>query len=167
MTSIEFRQITAHDLWILYLWLNRHHVAEAWHSQGTYAEIERDFLPLTQPNAHVKGYFAIYQHELVGFVQCYVVKGAGEGWWEDEVDEGARGIDQFLANAEDLGKGLGTAMVRAFTDYLFQDPTVSKIQTDPAPHNKRAIRCYEQVGFRAQGEVITPDGLALLMIKNR
>ena len=28
----------------------------------------------------------------------------------------------------------------------------------------RAIRCYEQPGFRAVGQVRTPDGLALLMI---
>ena len=31
----------------------------------------------------------------------------------------------------------------------------------------RAIRCYEQSGFRAVGQVRTPDGLALLMICER
>jgi aminoglycoside 6'-N-acetyltransferase-1b len=41
---------------------------------------------------------------------------------------------------------------------------VTKIQTDPAPTNLRAIRCYEKAGFRKVGIVDTPDGPALLMV---
>jgi RimJ/RimL family protein N-acetyltransferase len=93
--------------------------------------------------------------------------GSGAGWWEQETDPGARGIDQFLANPEQLGQGLGTAMISAFVNQLFQDPTVTKVQTDPSPKNERAIRCYRRVGFVEAGEVITPDGLALLMVKQR
>ncbi|MCU0552189.1 MAG: acetyltransferase [Leptolyngbya sp. Prado105] len=55
----------------------------------------------------------------------------------------------------------------AFVDWLFQDPAVTKIQTDPAPENDRAIRCYRQVGFVGIGEVITSDGSALPMVKER
>jgi aminoglycoside 6'-N-acetyltransferase-1b len=55
-------------------------------------------------------------------------------------------------------------MVRAFVQFLFADPAVTRIQTDPTPENRRAIRCYEKAGFRAIGEVNTPDGRALLMI---
>lgn len=93
--------------------------------------------------------------------------GSGDGWWEQETDPGARGIDQFLANSEQLGQGLGRAMISAFVDQLFQDPVVTKVQTDPSPENKRAIRCYRRVGFVDVGEVVTPDGLALLMVKER
>ena len=56
---------------------------------------------------------------------------------------GVRGIDQSLANASQLGKGLGTKLVRALVELLFNDPEVTKIQTDPSPSNLRAIRCYE------------------------
>jgi RimJ/RimL family protein N-acetyltransferase len=58
-------------------------------------------------------------------------------------------------------------MVRAFVDRLFEDPSVTHIQTDPDPRNARAIRCYEKAGFRAVKEVDTPDGRALLMIAHR
>ncbi|HSM07403.1 MAG TPA: hypothetical protein VLA33_00110 [Gemmatimonadota bacterium] len=34
---------------------------------------------------------------------------------------------------------------------------------DPHPDNARAIRCYEKVGFKRAGEIVTPDGRALLM----
>ena len=40
-----------------------------------------------------------------------------------------------------LGKGLGTKLVRALVELLFNDPEVTKIQTDPSPSNLRAIRC--------------------------
>lgn len=93
--------------------------------------------------------------------------GSGDGWWEDERDPGARGIDQFLAHADQLNRGLGSAMVRTFTDQLFTDPAVTRIQTDPSPRNARAIRCYTKAGLRALGEVLTPDGPALLMVRER
>ena len=39
-------------------------------------------------------------------------------------DPGVRGIDQSLANASQLGKGLGTKLVRALVELLFNDPEV-------------------------------------------
>ena len=52
-----------------------------------------------------------------------------------KTDPGVRGIDQSLANASQLGKGLGTKLVRALVELLFNDPEVTKIQTDPSPSN--------------------------------
>jgi hypothetical protein len=43
----------------------------------------------------------------------------GRGWWEDETDPGARGIDQFLAEAHQLNQGIGRRMIRAFVNNLF------------------------------------------------
>ncbi len=78
-----------------------------------------------------------------------------------------RGIDLSLANASQLGKGLGTKLVRALVELLFNDPEVTKIQTDPSPSNLRAIRCYEKAGFERQGTVTTPDGPAVYMVQTR
>ena len=58
-------------------------------------------------------------------------------------------------------------MVREFAQFLFEDPTVTKIQADPAPTSLRAIRCYEKAGFRRVGVVSTPDGAAMLMVMER
>ena len=59
------------------------------------------------------------------------------------------------------------ATFNAFTDRLFADPAVTRIQTDPSPRNARAIRSYAKAGFSALGEVVTPDGPALLMVRER
>ncbi len=162
-----FRPLLASDLAMLHDWLQRRHIAEWWDAPATYSEVESEFLELTDPESTEKGYIALLSGEPIGYIQSYVVMGSEDGWWEDETDPGARGIDQFLANAEQLGKGLGTRMVRAFVDQLFEDPAVTKVQADPSPENLRAIRCYLKAGFTSKGNIITPDGSALLMVRER
>ena len=78
-----------------------------------------------------------------------------------------RGIDLFLADPTRLNKELGTRVVRALSELLFSDPAVTKLQADPAPHNHRAIRCYEKAGFVQQKATITPDGPAIYMVQTR
>ena len=144
-------------------WHRRPHVAEWWDLAASIDELRNHFFePRTNP-PDVRGYIARRGRLPVGFIQSYVVKDAGDGWWPDETDPGARGIDQFLAEAGDLGKGHGRSMIRAFVDRLFEDSAVTVVQTDPDPRNERAIRCYRAAGFRDVGVVETPDGPAFLM----
>ncbi|HPY40339.1 MAG TPA: GNAT family N-acetyltransferase [Thiolinea sp.] len=165
--KLEFRPLHPSDIPFIYTWLLQPHVAEWWGCSGSYAEIAEDFLPLTEATSSTRAYLAWLADEPIGFIQVYVVKDSGDGWWEEETDPGARGIDQFLGKAQQLNQGLGTEMVKAFTEFLFQDSAVTKIQTDPAPDNVRAIRCYTKAGFKSIKQVATPDGLALLMVKQR
>ena len=163
-----FRRLASSDMAMLHDWLHRPHVAQWWHDAGeTLADVEEDFRERTLPESTTKGYIALLNGEPIGFIQSYVAFGSGGGWWEGETDPGVRGIDQFLANADQLGQGLGSAMIRAFVAQLFADPSVTKVQTDPRPDNPRAIRCYRRAGFSELGEIVTPDGPALLMVMHR
>jgi RimJ/RimL family protein N-acetyltransferase len=164
---LTFRPLTTADLPLLHAWLGRPHVAEWWGAAPSYDEVVAEFAPYIAGESDVRPYLALVEGEPVGYIQSYVAMGSGDGWWPDERDPGVRGIDQFLADADRLGRGLGTAMVRAFVDRLLADPAVTRVQTDPSPDNRRAIRSYEKAGFRALGEVDTPDGRALLMIRER
>lgn len=165
--TISFRPLATADLPMLHEWLTRPHVAEWWTPAPSLHEVEEKFGPLMAGDSAVRPYIALENGVPIGYIQSYVAMGAGDGWWPDERDPGARGIDQFLADPGRLGRGLGTAMVRAFVSELFADPEVTRVQTDPAPANARAIRCYEKAGFRRVGEVTTPDGPALLMLCDR
>ena len=155
------------DAAMLHQWLQRPHVAEWWHPTPALDDVMEEFAPFTDQGGPFQGYIARVGEQDIGYIQSCVVKDCGAGWWEDEQDPGARGIDQFLADRKHLGRGVGTAMVRAFVEQLFDNPDLTRIQTDPDPRNARAIRCYEKAGFRAVKEVDTPDGRALLMICNR
>lgn len=57
-------------------------------------------------------------------------------------------MDLFLADPNDLNKGHGTQIVKAFSEYIFQHFHARKILIDPAKTNLRAIRCYEKAGFK-------------------
>jgi RimJ/RimL family protein N-acetyltransferase len=165
--GLRFRQLEPTDLELLAEWFARPHVEEWWFDQGGPERIRADYGPMTDPAASTRGYLSLLDGQPIGFVQCYVPLGSGDGWWEEETDPGARGIDVFLADSSAQGRGLGTAMIVAFVEWLFTDPTVTKVQTDPAPHNARALRVYEKAGFGRVGEVTTPDGPAILMVRRR
>jgi RimJ/RimL family protein N-acetyltransferase len=167
MDAPSFRPLEEHDLPMMQAWLQQPHVAEWWGEPSTLEEVEAEFLPMIDGRSSTKAYIASINAQPVGFIQAYVVLRSGGGWWEDEGDPGARGIDQFLADAALLNRGLGTAMIAAFVERLFEDPRVTKVQTDPSPSNRRAIRCYSKVGFKEVGEVTTPDGPAVLMLYER
>jgi RimJ/RimL family protein N-acetyltransferase len=165
--ALKFRPLAIEDLPMLHAWLQRPHVAQWWHNPATLVELERDYLPVAMNESSTRAYIAVLDGEPIGFMQSYVALGSGEGWWAGEADPGTRGIDQFLADVELLGRGLGSSMINAFVEQLFQDPAVTKVQADPSPGNERAIRCYRRAGFVVHGEIITPDGLALLMLRYR
>ena len=136
-------------------------------ARPTLADVQEQYLPSVLAQESVTPYIAMLNGEPIGYAQSYVALGSGDGWWEEETDPGVRGIDQSLANASQLGKGLGTKLVRALVELLFNDPEVTKIQTDPSPSNLRAIRCYEKAGFERQGTVTTPDGPPVYMVQTR
>jgi RimJ/RimL family protein N-acetyltransferase len=168
-SDLTFRPLEAADLPLLRAWLARPHVAEWWGAPPTsLAEVEAEYADALAGTAPHWGYLALHRGAPIGFIQAYQPAAFHrEGWWLDEHDPGVRGIDQFLADADQLGRGLGTAMVRAFVAQLFADSVVTRVQTDPAPANRRAIRCYEKAGFRPVRELDTPDGRALLMYADR
>jgi aminoglycoside 6'-N-acetyltransferase len=79
---------------------------------------------------------------------------------------GARGIDQSIGPAEMLGRGHGSAFIRAHVDRLFAEGAPA-VGTDPHPNNARAIGAYRKAGF-VGGEVRHTDwGLSLLMTRYR
>ena len=145
--------MTEHDLAMLYEWLtdliSSSGGAEKKHAP-TLADVQEQYLPSVLAQESVTPYIAMLNGEPIGYAQSYVALGSGDGWWKKETDPGVRGIDQSLANASQLGKGLGTKLVRALVELLFNDPEVTKIQTDPSPSNLRAIRCYEKAGLRGK-----------------
>lgn len=167
-SPVTLRLLAAHDLPMLHDWLNRPHIVQWWGGERpTWAQVREQYDPAALAQERVTAYVGLLGVVPFAYAQSYVALGAGGGWWPDETDPGVRGIDQSIADAQLLGKGLGTRLVRALVQRLWGEAAVTRIQTDPAPDNLRAIRCYEKAGFRRVKVVTTPDGPALYMLQDR
>jgi RimJ/RimL family protein N-acetyltransferase len=164
---MTFQKLALSDLPMLSEWLNRRHVAEWWGGCQSLEEVREKYSPRLTNESTAVPYLAYLDCTPIGYIQSYIAAATGDGWWPDERDPGVRGIDQFLADGQRLDQGLGTRMVKEFVQFLFRDPSVTRIQADPAPINARAIRCYEKAGFRRVSLINTPDGPAMLMVIDR
>jgi aminoglycoside 6'-N-acetyltransferase len=97
------------------------------------------------------------------YLQCYNLSDWNTGFGEHPA--GTRGLDQFIGEETMLGRGHGSGFIRQFAETLLRDGA-PRVVIDPDPENLRAIRAYEKAGFQKANVVMTPDGEALLMIRD-
>lgn len=157
----SFARLTDDDLPLLHRWLNEPHVASRWDGPSSIDDVARKY-KANAASEWVVPMIVSVAGKPIGFIQSYRASRVGDGWWPD-ADDSVIGIDQFIGEADYVGRGYGSAFVRQYVDQLFADQSVSKIITDPAPDNAAAIRAYEKAGFQRVGEIMTPDGPSLLM----
>lgn len=84
----------------------------------------------------------------IGVLQIIDPKREETRYW-GEVPPNLRAIDIWIGEAADLGRGLGTEMMRQALERCFADPEVTAVLIDPLESNTRAHRFYERCGFRA------------------
>jgi len=155
-----FRPMSAADLPKVRNWLAAPHVAEWWGDPREQFELVSE--DLDHPSM---GQFIVALDDRpFAYLQCYDAMA-----WPNHsfgaLQTGTRGIDQFIGEMDMIDQGHGSALIRAFVDDLLHAGT-PRIVTDPAPANTRAIRAYEKAGFRKDRPVTTPDGYALLMVRD-
>jgi aminoglycoside 6'-N-acetyltransferase len=98
-----------------------------------------------------------------GYIQCYALSTWNQGFGSQP--PATRGIDQFIGEPEMIGRGHGSGFIRRFVDRLLTSG-IPRVVTDPDPDNGRAVRAYAKAGFQSERLVDTPDGQALLMVRN-
>ncbi len=161
--AYQFQPMAESDLPLVRDWLARPHVAQWWHDATDFECVSGD---LDHPD--LTQFIVMFDGKPFAYLQCYRMD---ESYTASEWNgcfgpqpSGARGIDQFIGEPDMLGCGNGSAFIRQFIDELLADG-VPRIVIDPSPNNPRAIRAYEKAGFRPEWEIDTPDGRALLMIR--
>jgi aminoglycoside 6'-N-acetyltransferase len=98
-----------------------------------------------------------------GYIQCYALGSWNQGFGSQP--PATRGIDQFIGAPDMIGDGHGAHFIRQFAEGLLTSG-VPRVVTDPDPDNGRALRAYAKAGFQRDRIVDTPDGPALLMVRN-
>lgn len=155
----RFRPMTMADLPLIKQWLALPHVREWWGDPAEqYALVSGD---LDEPA--MDQFIVAADGSDFGYIQCYDLTAWNSGFGAQPV--GTRGIDLFIGEPDMVSGGHGSALIRAFAgERLAQG--APRIVTDPDPANARAVRAYEKAGFQKIGMVDTPDGPALLMVRN-
>jgi aminoglycoside 6'-N-acetyltransferase len=159
MTAYAFRPMSADDLPTIRLWLETPHVSEWWHDPVEQFELVSG--DLNHPD--MAQFIVAADGREFAYLQCYDLSAWNSGFGPQP--DGTRGLDQFIGEAGMVGRGHGSAFVRAFADRLLDSGT-PRVVTDPDPANTRAIQAYEKAGFRRDRVVDTPDGVALLMVRD-
>lgn len=113
----EFRRLTRDDFGLLAAWLARPHV-QRWRAQEFTPEaVERDFGGVVDGTEPSEDLLVLLDGRPIGLVQCsrfadypdYTLDLDGIV----EVPNGAASIDYFIAEPDLVGRGVGTAMLRA------------------------------------------------------
>lgn len=155
----QFRPMSAEDLPLVRDWLTRPHVMEWWgEPDEQFSLVSGD---MNEPA--MDQYIVSFADTPLGYLQCYRLTD-----WNicfGPQPEGTRGIDQMIGVSEMIGQGHGSGFIRVFIEDLLATGT-RRVVVDPDPKNARAIRAYEKAGFQKDHLVDTPDGRALLMVRN-
>ncbi len=143
--AVVLRPATPADLELLQRWDEEPHVVESdpnddW---GWEVELGRQVDWREQWIAEVDG-------RPIGFMEIIDPAREDDHYWGD-CPPNLRAIDIWIGEADALGQGYGTQMMRQAIDRCFADPAVTAIVIDPLQSNTAAIRFYERLGFRAVG----------------
>ena len=65
-------------------------------------------------------------------------------------------IGRFVLEPEKTGLGLGTAALRKFMDFIFEDTDIKSISLSVFDFNQNAKRVYEKLGFEVAELIETP-----------
>jgi RimJ/RimL family protein N-acetyltransferase len=155
---LTIRVLTEDDFPLLLEWLAKPHVKEWWDDgDDTLEKVARHY----SRQSSTKQRFILLYHagpqeakeQLIGYLQ-YEIN-----------EEGIASIDQFIGAEEMLNQGLGTQAIKLLLTHITTRHQPAIVTVDPAPTNKRAIRCYEKVGFRHYETVRIASGEEAYMMK--
>jgi aminoglycoside 6'-N-acetyltransferase len=154
-----FRPMSSGDLPMIRRWLETPEVVRWWgEPDEQYALVSGD---LDHPD--MDQFIVALDDKPFGYIQCYALTTWNQNFGCQPPR--TRCIDQFIGVFDMIGRGHGSGFIRQFGDALLSSG-IPRIVTDPDPGNGRAVRAYAKAGFQGDRVVDTPDGPALLMVRN-
>jgi aminoglycoside 6'-N-acetyltransferase len=143
-------------------WRNLPHVRRWWDHDlplATLESMKQEYQPDTAPDAVSVACFIDLRDKPIGFIQFY-------RWasYPDEVaeagipiDDSTYGLDVFIGDHSQMGRGVGTRVVSLLSDYLIDELGASAVCLTTDIDNHVAQRCYEKAGFSKVKQVLDTD----------
>lgn len=169
--AITFRQLVDADLPMLHEWLNEPGVVEWWEGDDvSWEAVVRDYGSARGDST--EHWIASLDGAEIGWAQCYPAGDAPEEtepWFKLGIQPSAAGIDYLIGDRSARGRGLGSAMIRAFvTDVVFRlHSEWSQVCAGPYAANEASWRALSKAGFRFVGVIEDEEGPCRLMALDR
>lgn len=122
---MTWRHVTPDDFALLARWLAAPHVARWWNHETSAQAVERDFGPTARGEEPNEDLLAFLDGAPLGLLQ--------RSFWHDYPDDAAElaslvdvprramTIDYLIGDAGNVGRGIGTTMIRSALDHLWRD----------------------------------------------
>jgi aminoglycoside 6'-N-acetyltransferase len=134
---LSFRPLSVDDFPLLLTWLSKEHIKQWWNDGDD--TLEKVALHYGAEEPDIARFILIKSTESgespIGYFQYYIVS------------KEVIGIDRFIGEIDHINKGVGTAAIGLFLELIAARHEPREVIIDPHPENKRAIKCYEKVGF--------------------
>lgn len=171
VVEVTFRRLADDDLPMLHRWLNEPGVVRWWEGDDvSWDAVVRDYG--SSKSDSTEHWVASVGGRDIGWIDCYAAAEEPEEterWFALGVDRMAAGIDYLIGDPADRGRGLGSAMIRAFVaDVVFGlHPAWRQACAAPYAGNVASWRALEKAGFEFVGVVHDDDGPCRLMVADR
>jgi aminoglycoside 6'-N-acetyltransferase len=156
--GVTFRPVTGDDFGLIARWLAEPHVARWWAHETTPEAVERDFGPTLRGEEPNEDLVALLDDGPAGSRPLGLCQRSFWHSYPDEVTEyapfvgvppDAMTIDYLVGGPDDVGRGLGSALVRALADdTLAAHPACGQLLVPVAAGNVTSQRVLEKAGFR-------------------
>ncbi len=143
-------------------WRNLPHVRRWWDPDLpplTVEEAKHEYRPDTVPGGPSTACIIELRGTAVGFIQFYRWASYAKEALEVGIpfDDLTYGLDVFIGDPHQIGRGVGTRVVRLISDYLIDELNASSVALTTDLANRAAQRCYEKAGFEKVKEVLDTD----------
>ena len=165
----EFRALGRVDLPMLHVWLNEPGVVRWWEGDDvSWDAVARDYLE----DDRAQHWVVVLDGTDVGWIQCWAVAdepGECAPWFALGVHRTAAGIDYLLGDPARRGRGVGSAMLRAFVaDVVFgRHAGFTQACAAPETANEASWKALRNAGFRDLGTVPGKVAPCRLMVTDR
>jgi aminoglycoside 6'-N-acetyltransferase len=154
----RFRRFTRADLALAAQWLATPEVARWWGDPA--AQLALIAQDLAEPS--LRQWIVEHRGRPFAYAQAYAA-----GAWPQphlrHLPAAARMIDAFIGEPGMLGRGHGSAFLRALAESLIAEGAPA-VAIDPAAANRRARRAYARAGFVGDEVVAAADGPVVVMV---
>jgi RimJ/RimL family protein N-acetyltransferase len=163
--TYAFHPVAVADLALLRTWLELPHMRKWWGDPEVELGYIRDMI---EGRDTTRPFIFSVDGEAVGYIQYWFIgHHQNDTWiadhpWLAELPSEAIGVDLSIGDPGRLSQGIGSGVLRAFTERLVGQGHKTII-IDPDPDNLRAVRAYEKAGYRAIPRLQGRTGDTLIM----